>query len=310
MVFHDIPAREDFTGRSVATIGTYDGIHLGHQRIIREVVSWARDEDAASIVVTFDRHPMMVIDSSKTPGVITIIEERCVILEELGIDIVYILPFTKEVSQLDARTFINRYLIKPFGMIGFVAGYDHALGHRRKGGGEHLSELSTELGFSLRIVKPVNNDGDGIPVKSSTIRSLLRQGDVTTVTEYLNRDYSIKGTVVRGRGIGRQIGIPTANIKPEDENKLLPGSGIYSGWVEFGGNRYDAVISCGSKPTFDIAQEEIEAHLLNYNGDLYGSKVRVGFSNWIRTIEKFSSSEELVNKIYSDIELTRKRTKL
>ena len=308
MVIRDIPAREDFTGRSVATIGTYDGIHLGHQRIIREVVSWAHDEDSAAIVLTFDRHPMMVIDSSKTPGVITTIDERCIALEELGIDIVYILPFTKDISQLDARTFINRYLIEPFGMIGFVAGYDHALGHRRKGGGEHLSELAVELGFLLRIVNPVNIDGK--PVKSSTIRSLIRQGDVTTVSKFLNRDYSIKGTVVRGRGIGRQIGIPTANIKPEDEEKLLPGLGIYSGWVEYSGNRYDAVISCGSKPTFNIEQEEIEAHILDFNGDIYDHTVSVGFSNWIRAIEKFSSSEELVNKIYSDIEITKQRTKL
>lgn len=306
-VIHDIPAHDDFIRRSVATIGTYDGIHLGHQRIIREVVSWAREENAQSIVVTFDRHPISVIDASKTPGVITSLDERCAILDGLGIDIVYILSFTKDVSQLDARTFINRYLIEPFGMIGFVAGYDHALGHRRKGGGEHLSELSNDIGFSLRIVNPVNSDGK--PVKSSTIRSLLRQGDVSTVSGFLDRDYSIEGTVVTGQGIGRTIGLPTANVQPLNPEKIIPGRGVYSGWVDIDGIRYDAVISCGSKPTFDIAQEEIEAHILDFKGDLYNRTIRVGFSNWLREIEKFSSPEELVNKIKSDIEQTKQRTK-
>lgn len=289
--------------RSAVTLGTFDGVHVGHGRIIARVLERARQNGLDAVVVTFDRHPSVVLRGDTAPGLLTTLEEKLELFREYGLDRVYIMQFTPETSRIPADTFIRDYLGACLGMRFFVVGYDHGFGHNREISTETLREYARELEFELEITDPVV-DHD-VVVKSSTIRALIRRGDVHTASVFLGRDYSIGGRVVHGAGLGRQIGLPTANLEPESPEKILPGHGVYAGWADIGSVRRMGVISVGPRPTFDAAEETIEIHLPDYSGDLYNSEMRIGFSRKLRDIVKYDTREALVARIRQDIEEAR-----
>lgn len=296
--FH--PKTGDCQMGSVASLGMFDGVHRGHRRILDRVVSHARVHGVHAVVLTFDQHPLSVIRSHEAPTLITSIDEKLALLAESGIDHTYILQFTREIAAMESERFIAEYLIDCLGMREFVVGYDHGLGRGREGSPDAIRGIAERLGFALDIVGPVS-DG-GTVIKSSTIRNHLALGDVVAAAEELGRSYSLRGTVERGRGIGSGLGYPTANVTPIDPGKIVPGNGVYTGWVEVSGTRHDAVITIGPRPTFDLTDELIEAHLPGYSGDMYGAEVVVGLTGRIRNIMKFESTSALIKNIQRDIE--------
>jgi riboflavin kinase/FMN adenylyltransferase len=286
--------------RTALTLGTFDGVHIGHRHILDRVSARAEQDGIASAIVTFDRHPSAVLRENKGPGLLTTLEEKLDIFEKSGIDYTFIIRFTEETSRIPAETFIRSYLSGCFGMRYFIVGYDHRFGHGRAVSGENLRKYGQELGFELEIVGPVK--WKGRIVNSSTIRSLIREGDVRSASALLGYEYSLRGTVVHGAGLGKKIGIPTANILTGSPEKIIPAQGVYAGWMEVEQNRFPAVISVGPRPTVDNPEEAIEVHLPGFSEDLYDKRIRVGFIHRLRDIIRFDTTEALVRQIRMDIE--------
>jgi len=286
------------------TLGTFDGVHIGHRHILQEVISRAKSVGEISLVLTFDSHPLSILKPGFSPKLISTLDEKLTDFEKIGIDITSIIPFTKEIAGLSARRFIEDYLLKRFNMGTLIVGYDHGFGAKNGDSRESFHDLSSLLNFSLKIVEPVEHDG--IIVKSSEIRSLIADGDVESASRLLETDYSFIGTVVEGNRLGKKIGIPTANVEPENKDKIIPSGGVYAGWVEHEGKRRSAVVHIGPRPTFDIEKEAIEAHLLEFSENLYGKKIRLGFIRKLRDILRFETQDELIYQIKNDIKITRK----
>lgn len=297
------PPSEKPEARTAITLGTFDGVHIGHRQIIREVLSEARKKGEKALVVTFDRHPLSVLRPGFSPQLLSTLEEKLEAFESLGIDVTCVMAFTKTTAELTAAQFLRDFLVGRLNMGTLVAGYDHGFGKKREESTEVFKKLAVELHYSFKKVDPVKHEG--VIVKSSTIRSMISEGIVEAASELLGADYSIKGRVIRGNTLGRKIGIPTANIESLSTEKILPASGVYGGWVLCEGRVRKAVINLGSRPTFGIAQEAFETHLIDYTGDLYGREVRTGFTRRLRDIKKFDTHEQLKRQIYTDIELTK-----
>ncbi|MFA6470954.1 MAG: bifunctional riboflavin kinase/FAD synthetase [Candidatus Latescibacterota bacterium] len=304
-IYRNFTPSQPFCGiQSAVTLGTFDGAHIGHMQILNRVVEHARKNGEQAVVVTFDTHPISVLNPEVSPGMITTLDEKIELFSKAGIDSTFILTFTKQIASMSAELFIKEYFIDCLGMTCFIVGYDHGFGKDRKASTKELREYAHRLNFCLEIVKPVMRGGT--VVKSSIIRSQILEGKVGTAAKLLGRDYSFKGKVIHDRGIGKNIGIPTANLLKEDPEKILPLSGVYAGWVEFEGKKLHAVISIGPRPTFNSSEEAIEVHIPGYNGDLYGQYLNVGFSDRLREIRKFDSGESLVEQIKKDIEISIK----
>lgn len=290
--------------KTSVTLGTFDGVHIGHRHILHEVISRSKSAGETSLVLTFDSHPLSVLKSDFSPKLLMTLDEKLTVFERIGIDITCIIPFTKEIAGLSARQFIEDYLLKRFNMGTLIVGYDHGFGKKGGEGRESFHDLSSLLNFSLKTVEPVEHDG--IIIKSSKIRSLIADGDVESASRLLETDYSLKGTVVQGKGLGKKIGIPTANVEPDNKEKIVPADGVYAGWAEHEGKRLNAVVHIGPRPTFDIEKESIEAHLFEFSGNLYGKKIRIGFIRKLRDILRFGTQDELTNQIKNDIKTTKK----
>lgn len=302
-----------FTGKtpecgipSVVTLGTFDGVHTGHQRILECVARRAHEGNMRSVVVTFDRHPASVLGQDTSPGMISTLGEKLNLFADHGIDAAFVIEFTEEFSRLPADDFIRHHLSECLAMRHFVAGYDHGFGRGREISGERLREFADELGFRLEVMEPVVLDG--IPVKSSGIRTMIGEGNVGTASRLLGRDYSIHGVVAHGAGIGAKIGFPTANLKPDDPGKIVPASGVYAGWALFGDDCIPGVINVGPRPTFNQPEDAIEIHLPGYSGDLYNRGIRIGFARRLRNTARFETQEALVRQIENDIESSRQFT--
>lgn len=299
------PSRMNCGHSSAVTLGTFDGMHIGHQRILERVVHKSEEYGVQSVVVTFDRHPASVVGRGRehAPGMLTTLEEKLQIFAESGIAVAAVLRFTEQIAGMTADLFIREYLLECLGMRAFVVGYDHGFGKNRTASSDDLPGYARTLGFDLEIIPPVMVNG--VMVKSSTIRALLENGDVETVTGLLGREYSLSGEVVHGSGIGEKIGIPTANLTPGHIEKIIPAQGVYSGWAEFEGRRIQGVISIGPRPTFNISENSIEIHVPDFIGDLYGRDIRIGFIRRLRDIKPFDSPDSLVEQIRKDIEASR-----
>ena len=290
--------------KCVLTTGTFDGIHLGHQTIIKRLCEIAKANHQCSTVVTFEPHPQFVIKPNRKPDLklLTTLEEKIAILEQAQVDRLIIIPFTNEFSQLTSTSFIEDILIKKIGFSQIIIGYDHAFGKDRQGNIEILKELSTVYNFSIIKIPPFTI-GDTI-ISSTKIRKLISQGDIELAARYLGRNYKLKGTVIKGEGRGRQYNIPTANIKPVSGDKLIPQTGIYAGWVKFKGKKYKSVIYIGTKPTFSFDDLSFEVHLFDFKGELYGESLEIEFKTKLRDDQKFKDTESLVEQI----ELDKKRS--
>jgi len=285
---------------SVCTIGSYDGIHRAHQKIIGEVSNRAKLLEMRSAVMTFDPHPKEVVKSSRGPvELLTTLDERIAIFRRMDIDVLMIIPFTYEFSRLSSREFYKQYIVDGLGAKEVVVGYDHMFGRDREWGIKDIVDLGNEFGFSVHTVPPyyVGNE----VVSSTKIRKLLKNGDVERAAEFLGWTYSIKGKVVRGDGRGATIGYPTANILPENDKKLIPGNGVYFVKGDIAGNSIPGMMNIGTRPTFkNDGQVVLEVHFLGEIGDLYDSEIAIMFYRKLRDEHTFGTPEELKQTLQND----------
>lgn len=296
---------EDIRGTvtgSCVTIGNFDGVHKGHQKLIELACSRAKAQGLVSAVVTFDPHPLQVLGKEAAPPFITLTEQKLELISQHGPQVCLLLEFTLEMARLSPEEFVRKYLVDGLRMQEMIIGYDYHLGKGRSGNFETLTELGAACGFSVDRLDPVTIDG--AVVSSTRIRDLVQSGRVWAARPLLGRFYQVRGQVVRGmnRG-GRLLGFPTANLKLVDE--LFPMPGVYAIWVEVHGEVRMGVANIGINPTFGNDALSVEAHILDYSGDLYGSDIRVHFVQRIRDERKFSGLDELRARIAKDVELGR-----
>ena len=293
--------REVIAG-SCVTIGNFDGVHKGHQKLIELACTRAKSQDLVSVVVTFDPHPLQVLRKDAAPPFITLTEQKLELISQVGPQVCLLLDFTMEMARLSPEEFVRKYLVDGLGMKEMIIGYDYHLGKGRAGNFETLTELGRKYGFTVDRLDPVTID-DAV-VSSTRIRDLVQMGKVWPVRNLLGRFYQVKGQVVRGmnRG-GRLLGFPTANLKLVDE--LFPKPGVYAIWVEIGNQVHMGVANIGLNPTFGNDALSVEAHILDFSGDLYDSDIRVHFVQRIRDEKKFSGIDELKDRIAKDVALGR-----
>jgi riboflavin kinase/FMN adenylyltransferase len=285
------------------TIGSFDGIHVGHQQLIQELNKHAHQAGAKSVVLTFHPHPAVILRGRTGAFYLTTPSEKVRFLDELGIDFVITHPFTLELSQSSAREYVS-YLLGHLGFRQLWVGYDFALGKGREGNVAYLQALGEEFKYQVHVVEPVMVDGR--IASSSGIRSLITEGNITEANQLLGRFYRVDGEVVHGDGRGKRIGIPTANIDTGDE-KLIPGAGVYACQVQVLNRLFPAAVNVGTRPTFENTDKKshVEAHILDYSGDLYTQNISLEFIERLRGEEKYESVDDLLRQIYIDIEQTR-----
>ena len=287
---------------SVLTIGVFDGVHRGHQSLLAKVVAEAKAKGAAAGVLTFRNHPDSVLNPNFQPQYITSIAERIRLIKDLGIDFVVPVTFDMEIAGLRARKF-TELLRSKLRMRGLVVGPDFAMGYKREGNVDMLSDMGAELGFSVSVVDLLSDGGDA--VHSTSIRKALVDGNVKDMAKKLGRNFSISGTVVTGDKRGRTLGFPTANIEVGPD-MVVPGNGIYATLAFVDGERHMAATSIGTRPTFDGKGRTIEAFLLEFDSNLYNRKLRLEFVQRLRDELKFDSVDALLEQMELDVEQTRR----
>ena len=285
------------------TIGSFDGVHVGHQQLIRELNTFAHQVAEKSVVLTFHPHPSVILRGRTDAFYLTTTSEKSNLLDEIGTDYVITHMFTSEISQIAAREFVL-YLVDHLVFLKLWVGHDFALGKGREGNVNYLKQLGEELNFQVHIVEPVRLDGRII--SSSHIRKLLMEGLVEEANKMLGRHYSVDGKVVHGDGRGKRIGIPTANLETGNE-KLIPGAGVYACKVQIIDKLLPAAVNIGTRPTFESSDpiSHVEAHILDFSGDLYHQQITIQFVSRLRGEQRFQSVDELINQIHDDIEKTR-----
>jgi riboflavin kinase/FMN adenylyltransferase len=291
--------------KCAATIGVFDGVHAGHQQVIRRLVSDARFHHLASMVITFDRQPRQLFDPHFRPQLLTTQEEKEQELERLGIDILVVLPFTEEIASLSAREFMSQILKERLNVKLVQIGYDNRFGHDRTEGFEDYVRYGHELGIIVYQGIKMSFQGYDMAVCSSNIRSLLSEdGDVETAAVLLERPYQLSGKVMPGEHIGHQLGFPTANLQPDDPFKLIPASGAYAVLATIGDHQepLPAMMNIGTRPTFDGRNRTLEVNIFDFEGDLYGQTVLITFVSRLREERKFESPEALIQQLKEDRE--------
>jgi riboflavin kinase / FMN adenylyltransferase len=289
-------------GTPVLALGTFDGVHLGHRQIIGQAVARARAIGGRAVVVTFDPHPLEVLRPSAEPVLLTTLDERLGLFEEMGVDMALVLSFDLEFSRLPARAWLDDILTARLGAREVFIGTSYTFGHRREGTASLLAEWGRARGLPVHLVPAVLVDGE--PVSSSRIRSALREGLVDEAARLLGRWYGVRGRVVRGSGRGRTLGFPTANVHTESR-KVLPGRGVYATVVTVRGRRYGGATNIGYRPTFGGGTFAVETHLLEFDGELVGEDVTLVFVRRIRDERAFAGPEALVRQIRDDVAQVR-----
>lgn len=286
---------------TVLTIGTFDGLHLGHQEIVKKLLERSNFHSGRNILITFNPHPRKVVNHNYSQKILSTIEEKIEILSELGVENLFVVNFTKEFSQQSPKEFISNFIVKKIGLKEIVVGYDHKFGKGREGNHETLKTLGKQLGFEISIVDEFKINGE--IVNSTKIRQALLNGNIEQANLFLGRHYSFSGFVVEGDKRGRLLGYPTANIKLNDMDKLLPGLGIYAAEVSLDTEKHFGLLSVGRRPTFyDHGEVVPEVYIYNFNRDIYNKYIKISVLEKIRSEEKFSSSVELVNQMNKDKE--------
>ncbi len=287
--------------KTVLTIGTFDGIHLGHQEILNKLFERSRYHNARNFLITFNPHPRKVISKSSEIKILNTPEEKISTLEKLGLGNLFIINFTKEFSQQSPIEFIKNYLVDKIGLKEIVVGYDHKFGKGREGTYETLRTISKELKFGITMVDELKIKGG--TVNSTNLRHAISSGEIRQANSYLGRHYSFSGTVISGDKRGKLLGYPTANINLDDNDKLLPGLGIYAAIVLIDNEEYKSLLSVGKRPTFYKNGEVIpEVYIYNFDKNIYGKQITVNVIEKIRSEEKFSSPEELISQMNKDSE--------
>ena len=290
---------------SVATVGVFDGVHVGHQMLIGRVIEEARKRGAKAVVVTFDRHPLELLTPPDAPQLITTLRQRAEVFEELGVDVLLVLRFDDKFRQYPAEHFIEAVLVEALGAVHLVVGANFRFGHGGTGTVEMLTDLGTKHGFTVDVFKLLGEEKRQPAVSSSLIRRQLAAGEVERVAEELGRPFRLEGHVVKGAGRGRGLGLPTANLDVPDK-VILPKVGVYAGYLEHDGRRHQAVINVGYNPTFEERDRPVvEVHALDFDEDLYGTVIGVEFTHRLRDELTFVSGEAMMVEIRRDIERAR-----
>ena len=286
----------------IATIGFFDGVHIGHCHLINMLKKVARERGVEACVITFDRHPRQVVQPEWCPEMLTSLEEKTQLLEATGIDRCEVLHFDREMANQSAHDFMLHTLKEKLGVSILVTGYDNRFGHNRSEGFEDYVRYGKEIG--IEVIKGEELTDGSNNVSSSSIRRMLKEGRIEDATRCLGREYQLTGTVVGGEHIGRTIGFPTANIRPNDSSKLIPANGVYAVdvWSQAGDiNRERAMLNIGTRPTFNGTATTIEVHIPHFAGNLYGSTLSIAFLRKIREERKFDSPEALVEQLNKDL---------
>jgi riboflavin kinase/FMN adenylyltransferase len=300
-LLHEFPASEAGGQGSVVTIGSFDGVHIGHQRLLDRVRAAAARGSMTPVAVTFDPHPRCVVDPSGCPPLLCSLDDRIELLRRAGAERVVVVPFTRELSAWSADRFATT-LIESFGMRRLIVGPGFALGRGREGNLEFLTGLGRRSGFRVVTVAPAKRGGR--PVSSGRVRDAIASGSFSEAISMLGRPYVLEGVVERGEGRGAGLGVPTANLGV-DEQRCIPAAGVYAGWLDFGEGWRPAATGIGTRPTFGGGSMTIEAHVLDYEGDLYGRRVRLALRRRIRPERAFNSIASLQTAMARDIAQTR-----
>ncbi len=285
--------------QAVITIGTFDGVHLGHAKLLTRIKDLAKSIQGESILVTFHPHPRSIIGGGKSVEILSILDEKMVLLEKLGIDHVVVVPFSRDFSQQSPATYITDFLVKNFNPAIIVIGYDHKFGKDRAGDIHLLHQMSDTYGFKVEEVS--KQQVEDIGISSTKIRNALKAGEVETAATLLGYPYAMKGLVVKGRQLGRTIGYPTANLVVEDQTKLIPGNGVYAVKVVVREQLYSGMLNIGVRPTVDdTLQQTVEVNIFEFDQNIYGESITIQFLHFIRSEQKFSGVEALKKQLQKD----------
>ena len=285
---------------AVATLGTFDGIHLGHQAILEQVQEEATEHSLMPVLITFNPHPQVVLNPEKAPLLLTSFEEKEQFIPDYFKGRVLALTFDDKLRNMSAEDFVKSILVDKVGVKTLIVGYDHALGKNRQGDAKELQRLGEKFGFEVRIVGPVMHDGQ--PVSASRIREAMKSGNFDDAVELLGHHYAIFGTVVRGMGLGKKLGFPTANVD-YNERKLLPPDGIYACWAKVDGQDLNGMMFIGQNHFNPESGKSVEANLFDFDRDIYDEGIFVYPTHFIRENRKFSSTNELIAQMKKDKEL-------
>ncbi|MEI6880783.1 MAG: bifunctional riboflavin kinase/FAD synthetase [Bacteroidota bacterium] len=284
---------------AVVTQGTFDGVHLAHKIILSKVKQLAKNKNGESVVMTFEPHPRMVLKpNTHDLKLLTTLDEKIELLQKEGIQNLIVIPFTIEFSQMQSQAFIKQILVDKIGTKTLVIGYDHRFGKNREGSFEHLKNYNNDYGFEVEEVS--EQLVDEIAVSSTKIRKALNEGKITIAAKYLGRNYSIKGTVVKGRQLGRTIGYPTANLIVDSENKLIPSDGVYAVKVIVNSNTFGGMLNIGNNPTVEGKGRSIEVNIFDFSEDIYNQSISIIFVNKLREEEKFNGLDALKTQLEKD----------
>lgn len=284
---------------AIVTSGTFDGVHIGHQKILNGISEQAKQCGGKSVVLTFWPHPRFIINpNEKGLKLLSTFEEKSRLIKESNIDYLVKLPFTKEFSKLSSEQFIRQILIDKIGTKKLVIGYDHHFGKNREGSFDYLKANTKKFGFEVQEIPRL--DVDHIGVSSTKIRNALAYGKVEVANEFLGRQYELTGTVVHGEKLGVQIGFPTANIEVKEAYKLIPGNGVYAVKVSVGDQVYGGMMNIGLRPTVGGNSQKLEVNIFDFSGDLYSKSISISFVKWLRDEIKFESISDLKNQLEND----------
>lgn len=289
---------------TVLTIGTFDGVHLGHQKIIERVVTTARQEGLLATIFTFFPHPRMVVQHDKSLKLIHTLEEKKQLLQQLGVDLLVVQPFNEAFAQLTAEEFVSTILVQHLNVKKVIIGYDHRFGRNRTANINDMRLFGEKYGFAVEEISV--QEVDEVSVSSTKIREALNKGDVTTAEHYLGTPYSLTGTVVHGLKLGRTLGYPTANIQVTEDYKLIPKDGVYVVYSYIGGQKVYGMMSIGKNPTIEGKGASIEVYFFDFNGDLYDRELTIYFVKYLREERKFSSVALLKKQLQDDETTARK----
>ncbi|MBI2400410.1 MAG: bifunctional riboflavin kinase/FAD synthetase [Deltaproteobacteria bacterium] len=281
----------------ILTLGNFDGLHLGHRKIIDKVSERARKLGSPSVVYTFEPHPLKVVAPSMSPQMIVDAKAKAALVDSLGIDFMVIAEFTKEFAAKHPRAFVEDEIV-PLRPREVWVGHDFSFGKAKSGTVDYLRALGEEFGFSVHVIPAYMKKGE--VVSSSRIRRLVSEGKLRDAASLLGRNFSMSGKVVKGRNVGKELGFPTANLSTVAE--LMPADGVYAAWANVSGKRHGAVVNIGVAPTFGCKTRCVEVHILGFNGNIYGKKIEVEFVRRLRSEKAFKSKEALITQIRKDSE--------
>jgi riboflavin kinase/FMN adenylyltransferase len=290
---------------TVATVGTFDGMHLGHRDVVERLVMRAAELGVASVLVTFDSHPMEIVNPTAAPLLLTTMEEKLEVLAETGLEYLAVVPFNAALARYSAEQFVELVLRRCFRMRELLIGYDHGFGKERAGNVDVLEDLGRKSGFRVEVVPPVQAR-DGHSISSTSIRRAVAGGDLSRAAESLGRRYSVSGTVIAGESRGRTLGFPTVNLGPPPKRKLLPPEGVYAVTAQTPHGIFGGMMNLGPRPTFGENSSSIEAHLFDSDAERYGEHIRLDFVVRLRETRKFPSAEALRTQLQMDEKMARR----